>query len=144
MKLVNEVFDRYKVNENKLNTYGFSFVNDGFLYKKKLPNNDFELVVEIKNKKINAKLIDINFNDEFKQIDMEVTGNFVGELKEECRNILLDIRNKCFEKVTFIFLSQIELIIKLKKNMMLILNFYLLHHLDLVFLEIKAIKNGLE
>ena len=50
MKLVNEVFDRYKVNENKLNTYGFSFVNDGFLYKKKLPNNDFELVVEIKNK----------------------------------------------------------------------------------------------
>lgn len=116
MKLVNEVFNRYKVNENKLNTYGFSFVNDGFLYKKKLPNNDFELVVEIKNKKINAKLIDINFNDEFKQIDMEVTGNFVGELKEECRDILVDIRNKCFEKVTFIFSQSNRINHKIKEK----------------------------
>lgn len=103
MKLVNEVFNRYKVKEDKLLTYGFSFIDDEYLYKKRMKNNDFELIVEIKNKKINSKLIDVNFNDEFKQIDMEVTGNFIGELKEECRNLLIDIRDKCFEKVMFIF-----------------------------------------
>ena len=116
MKLVNEVFDRYKVNENKLHAYGFSFANDEFLYKKKLANNDFELVVEIKNKKINARLIDVNFNDEFKQIDMEVVGNFVGELKEECRGILVDIRNKCFEKVIFIFSQSNRITNKIKEK----------------------------
>ncbi len=103
MKLVNEVFNRYKVKEDKLLTYGFSFIDDEYLYKKRMKNNDFELIVEIKNKKINSKLIDVNFNDEFKQIDMEVIGNFIGELKEGCRNILIDIRDKCFEKVIFIF-----------------------------------------
>lgn len=118
MKLVNEVFNRYKVKEDKLLTYGFSFIDDEYLYKKRMKNNDFELIVEIKNKKINSKLIDVNFNDEFKQIDMEVTGNFIGKLKEECRNILIDIRDKCFEKVMFIFpqSNRISSLVKEKYN----------------------------
>lgn len=118
MKLMNEVFNRYKVKEDKLLTYGFSFIDDEYLYKKRMKNNDFELIVEIKNKKINSKLIDVNFNDEFKQIDMEVTGNFIGKLKEECRNILIDIRDKCFEKVMFIFpqSNRISSLVKEKYN----------------------------
>ena len=101
MKLIDEIFYSYQLKEEALIPYGFSFENGKYLLNKLIHNNEFEMKVVIKDKKISAKLIDTNFGDEFNQIDMDVTGSFVASLKEECLVIFLDIRDKCFEKVYF-------------------------------------------
>lgn len=103
MKLVDELFIRYVPKEKKLIPYGFSYENGKYLLSKLIHNNEFEMRIVIKDKKISAKLIDTNFGDEFNQINMDVTGSFVASLKEECSEIFLDIRDKCFEKELFIF-----------------------------------------
>ena len=90
MKLTMELFKNYKLIEENLLNYGFIKGNNGYIYKKKIHNDDFELVVSIKDKKIDSKLIDLSFNEEYKLIDSNSIGSFIGVLKEDCEKVLLD------------------------------------------------------
>jgi len=103
MKLTIELFKNYNLIESNLSNYDFIKENNTYLFKKNIHNNEFELNVIIKDKTIDSKLIDLSFNDEYKLIDSETSGSFIGSLKEECESILLDIRNKCFYKNEFKF-----------------------------------------
>ena len=103
MKLIYELFKKYKLKEDKLIEYGFVY-NDGiYSYNKLIHNDEFELIINIKNKMIYGKLIDKDFNDEYNQIDYEVSGGFIEGLKKECEDILLNIRSNCYYKEDFIF-----------------------------------------
>ena len=103
MKLIDELFKKYKLKEEKLIEYGFVF-NDGIYSFKKLINNDeFELIINIENKVIDGKLIDKDFNDEYEQINYDLSSGFIEKLKKECEDILLDIRSNCYYKEDFIF-----------------------------------------
>ena len=103
MKLIYDLFKKYKLKEEKLIEYGFIF-NDGiYSYNKLIHNNEFELIIIIENKMINGKLIDKDFNDEYKQIDFEISNSLTEELKKECEKILLEIRSNCYYKEDFIF-----------------------------------------
>jgi len=103
MKLIYDLFKKYKLKEEKLIEYGFVFNNGIYSYNKLINNNEFELIINIKNKIIDGKLIDKDFNDEYKQIDLELFTGFIEKLKKECEDILLDIRNNCYYKEDFIF-----------------------------------------
>ena len=103
MKLVEILFKKYKLKEEKLIEYGF-VLNDGiYSYNKLIHNDSFELQISIKNNIIDGKLIDKDFNDEYDQINIEVASGFISSLKEECEAILIDIRNNCYFKEDFIF-----------------------------------------
>lgn len=103
MKLIDELFKKYKLKEEKLIEYGFVF-NDGIYSFNKLINNDeFELIINIENKVIDGKLIDKDFNDEYEQINYDLSSGFIEKLKKECEDILLDIRSNCYYKEDFIF-----------------------------------------
>ena len=109
MKLIYDLFKKYKLKEEKLIEYGFIF-NDGiYSYNKLIHNNEFELIISIKNKIIDGKLIDKDFNDEYKQIDYEISSGFIEKIKKECEDILLDIRCNCYYKEDFIFNQSNEL-----------------------------------
>ena len=103
MKLVDEIFKRCKVKEELLPAFGFTNDGGAFRYIKTVSNGAFNLVITVKGKKISGELIDTDFGDVYNQIDNDVSGSFIAELKRECSEILLDLREKCFYKENFIF-----------------------------------------
>ena len=104
MNLIDELFRRYVLIEDSLLPFGFIKNNNVYSYNKLIHNNDFELQVSVIDDKISAKLIDKEFNDEYSQINVETaSGGFIASLKDECREILIDIRNHCFKKEYFIY-----------------------------------------
>ena len=58
MKLVDELFKRYILIDDTLIKYGFIKKDNIYSYNKPIHDNGFELQISIKNKIINAKLID--------------------------------------------------------------------------------------
>ena len=103
MKLIYDLFKKYKLKEENLIKYGFILNDDIYSYHKPIYNDDFELIVTIKNETINAKLIDKDFNEEYEPINYESSSGFIERLKKECEDILLDIRCNCYYKEDFIF-----------------------------------------
>ena len=103
MKLIDELFKKYDLVESSLIPYGFDYQDGIYSYKRLIHNNQFELLVTVNNKKMEGILIDKDFNEEYYGINIENAGGFVSVLKEECKSILLDIRNHCFNKRLFIY-----------------------------------------
>ena len=102
MPIEEELFLTYICDEDKLIPYGFNFENDQYIFKTKIPHYDFTAFIFYKDKKISGKIIDDNFDDEYNLFRNEkIVGEFIGGLKESYKNILLDIRDKCFIKVLF-------------------------------------------
>ena len=97
MRLINEIFKKYTLKEESLIKYGFILNNNIYSYNKNIHNNSFELQIKITNKIIEGKLIDKDFNDEYEQINIMTEGTFISELKKECEQILINIRNNCVD-----------------------------------------------
>ncbi len=101
MELIKDIFYSYKLNEKKLEEYGFTPFNNVYSYKKNILNT-FEMRIIISSGKIDAKLFDKETSDEYNLIFMDrVVGEFVGQAREAFREVLLDIRDKCYSKVLF-------------------------------------------
>ena len=108
MKLIDELFKKYKLKKDSLIPYCFILDNNAYKYTKTIHNGSFELDLIVKDNILNGKLIDTDFNDEYTQINQDVSGSFIASLKEECEEILLDIRDKCFIKNYISIIRQIE------------------------------------
>ena len=115
MELTKELFAKYTVTEGNLLPYGFRKDGDSYLYNCPIRNGEFELQVVIKDRKIDAKLIDVVFYEEYTMINVKSSGSFVGSLKEECREALIAIRDNCFKEEYFYF-TQTNRIADLIKN----------------------------
>ena len=103
MNIENDIFKRANVNFSELEKYGFKKSNDNYIFEKKFLNNDFKAIINIDNKGIlRGKIIDLQVDEEYTNIRTEMTGEFVNEVRESYKNILLDIRNHCFESNYFI------------------------------------------
>ncbi len=103
MRLIDELFKGYKLNLKSLTKYGFKLVDDVFIYDKEIHSNSFLLKISIKDGIIDGLLVDNDFNEEYKQINAEILNGFSLTLKEECEKVLIDIRDNCFTKDTFIY-----------------------------------------
>ena len=103
MKLTDELFKNYKLIEKTLIPYGFFHIDNKYFLNKKIHNNLFELRIIIENNTISSNLFDLTFNDIYFQIDiLNSPSSFISTLKEECKEILLDIRDKCFHREAYI------------------------------------------
>lgn len=102
MKLTDELFKSYFPLKEKLADYGFFETDDGLLCKKPIRGGEFELVLRVKDQLLSAVLVDSDFGDEYRRIDSEEeVGAFVAELRDECEALLLDLRERCFQKDWF-------------------------------------------
>lgn len=116
MKLVDELFQNYTVNEATLLDYGFIATESGYKYHQQLHQGEFELQITINHQKITANLIEVATATPYALIDFPVVGDFVAELKTECQQILLDIRNGCFTVQPFHFPQTNRIVAAIKQQ----------------------------
>ena len=103
LNIENEVFKRTNANFKELEKYGFKIINDNYVFEKQFLNNEFKAVINIDNKGIlSGKVIDLQFDEEYTNIKTEMSGEFVNKVRELYKDILIDIRNHCFETNYFI------------------------------------------
>lgn len=104
MSIESEVFQKYTPDFKKLKEYGFKQIKNAYLFEKLFKSNEFKMVIEIsKTGNISGKVFDIENNDEFLLLKVEaLSGAFVGEIREEYKKILINIRDNCFSKNYFI------------------------------------------
>lgn len=94
-KLENDLKNK-KVEISKLLNYGFIKENNQYILKDKIFNNQFEIVVWFIDNMIYSKLIDIENDDEYILVDIRNSnGEFVGNIRKEYENKLIDIIEKC-------------------------------------------------
>ncbi len=105
MNFEDEIFKKYTVDYEKLLKYGFIKDNNDYKYSKEFMDSNFRADIYITNDgKIKGKVIDLSFDEEYINFRIEEqTGEFVGQVREEYKNILLDIRNNCFATNYFIY-----------------------------------------
>lgn len=95
MRILKKELENKKIDFTRLVPYGFSHDCEDFVYKEKLIDEDFEVIVRIdKNEEVSSRLIDINTYEEYVLVDVkESEGEFVGNLKakyEECLDTIVD------------------------------------------------------
>ena len=96
MTLEEEIFKKRELDTKKLLEYGFIKNNDYLEYKKLILNNTFEIEITVKENKINGKVIDKEFDDEYLNYRLEnQTGEFVNTIRDEFVHTLEDIKENC-------------------------------------------------
>ena len=119
MNIENDIFKRFSVNYNKLEDYGFKTEKNTYVIEKYFLNNDFKAIVTISSKGIvTGKVIENELDEEYTLLRTKISGEFVGKVREAYKEILIDIRNNCFEANFFIFdqTNRISNYIKSKYN----------------------------
>ena len=105
MNLEEEIFKKSNVNFKKVKEYGFIETKDNYTYEKEFLNNEFKAIINIdKEGKVKGKVIDLSLNEEYLNIRIKSQdGSFVNKVRNSYKDILIDIKNKCFNTETFIF-----------------------------------------
>ncbi len=120
MLIEDEIFKKSKVDINKLLKYGFIEDNSIYKYTKYIMNNTFKVDIMInKDGIVKGKIYDNRLKDEYINFRIkDINGSFSSEVRDEFKNILLDIKNKCFINKLFIYeqTNRIANKIKLKYN----------------------------
>lgn len=81
---------------NRLVEYGFKKQENKYIFKNKIYNKQFEIVVIISDKQKTSKLIDLANDEEYIMVDIQdCAGKFVGEIRQEYEKTIQDIINKC-------------------------------------------------
>lgn len=115
MKLTDELFVKYSPVEERLISYGFRKEAGSFYYSQPVHNGEFDLQVTVSDGRIDARLIEKDFNEEFTLINVGGRGEFVSSLRKECEDVLIGIREKGFKQQRF-HLPQTERIAELIKE----------------------------
>ncbi len=96
MTLEEEIFKKSELDNNKLLEYGFIKKDNYLEYKKPILNNNFEIIVKVKENKIKGKIIDKELDDEYLNYRVEnQIGEFVNNIRDEFIKTLEDIKQNC-------------------------------------------------
>lgn len=102
MIYLEQLFADKKLNLGRLIAYGFSAEEHSFTYKKKIMNDDFELIMSVdKYEVFDYSVIDLMTGDEYVLVKTGVYGGFVGQVSEACKEIILDVIDKCYDDDVF-------------------------------------------
>lgn len=84
------------IDFDKLVKYGFVKQEDKYIFKTKLCDNQFEMIVIFSANEKVSKILDLTNNDEYILVDIPgSTGEFVGKVRKEYESRLQDIIDKC-------------------------------------------------
>ena len=99
-----DLFEKYRLKEESLLDYGFVRSGAEYRYSTKIMAGDFQMDVLISDRKLDFQVLDLDTGDEYRQVKMEsMAGEFVGQVRAACQEVLLDIRQHCFEEVGFLY-----------------------------------------
>ena len=77
---------------------------NNYILEKEFLDGDFKAIINISDKGIvTGKVIDIQIDEEYTNIRTNLNGAFVNKVRESYKDILIDIKNNCFETNDFIF-----------------------------------------
>ncbi len=99
MNFEEDIFACCHLIEQKLIPYGFTKKNNTYYISKTVLNNSFRFDIEITPSSIKGKVYDLSFNEEYTNYrNPNVTGEFVGRIREEYTAFLKDICANCYQK----------------------------------------------
>ena len=98
MNIENDIFQKAKVDFKKLIDYGFKQENNEYILTKRFKSLFFLAEIKVsKNGTVNGRVFDLEDNEEYNNFRIESqNGSFVNKVREEYKNILLDIKKNCF------------------------------------------------
>ena len=103
MDIIKDVFKRSKINIDKLLKYGFIKENNTYKIIKNI-DNDFRFELSINKDNITSVVYDNNTNEIYDNINIDsIDGAFINSLREKYKNILIDIKDNCFDRKYFIY-----------------------------------------
>lgn len=99
MEEVYNLLKNRKIDLKKLLEYGFVKKGNQYEYKTTLIQDEFDIILIFdKDGKLDFKVIDLISNDEYLLAKVaEATGEFVGKVRENSKNIMIDVITKCSE-----------------------------------------------
>ena len=65
MKIEEEIFYGYTLDEENLTSFGFNYADNKYIKEYKIHNNEFTALITIDRNSVNGKIIDNNFDEEF-------------------------------------------------------------------------------
>ena len=102
MRSLDDKLKNKKINYGKLLKYGFVKEDEYYIYKSRICDDKFEVIVKVLDSKMTSKLVDIENNDEYILVDIQDSvGEFVGNVRENYENELKKIIAECTEKDVF-------------------------------------------
>lgn len=111
-----EIFNKCLFDKKKLVKYGFKSSKDIYTYDCNILNNKFKVYLKIDGNKITGKVIDEDFQEEYNNFRIkDISGDFVGQVRDEYERLLVDIRDKCAIKQFFKY-EQSNRVVKLIKD----------------------------
>ncbi len=97
------IFNNKKCDFKKLKAYGFKLKQDIYIFETQILNGQFTLRIEVdKEGTVNSYLFDRQTKEEYRLHKNEnLTGAFIGQVREEYDKILSAIAEKCFSLDSF-------------------------------------------
>lgn len=100
-KIIQSIFKNKKPNSEKLLKYGFNKVGDAFVYQTDM-FKQFLLKIKISGGEVQTLVIENDTQEPYTLfLTNEAQGSFVGAVRQQYQDILIDIANKCFDKNVF-------------------------------------------
>lgn len=103
MNAINTVFKKRKLNISNLVPFGFELINEQYEYQKVLSESGFILTVKISaDGTVSSEIIDPALNEPYTlHLTDGAVGSFVGSVKSQYEEILMEIAQKCYDPDVF-------------------------------------------
>lgn len=102
MRDLNIYLKKSIINYNKLSNFGFWKEGNGYLYKERIMDGEFEVQIFISKGRKYSKVNDVENDIEYALVDIEdAIGEFVGNVRVEYDKIINRFINECTQKEIF-------------------------------------------
>lgn len=97
-----DIFNRRKLNMDKLIRYGFEAKENYWIYDTNIMNGVFKLHVSVQeNGNVGTDLVENETNEPYSLYKTSASGAFIGEVRTEIGKVLRRIADECFEFSVF-------------------------------------------
>ena len=104
MTLEEDIFQKTKINYDKLISYGFHKQSHQYIYVQDIFNHTFQVIIIIQdNDSVQGHIIDLAFQEEYTNFRIKTQGEFISRVRQEFINILNDIKEQCTSPQYFLY-----------------------------------------
>ena len=112
MRNLSDQLNLKNISNEKLSAFGFIKEKDHYIYKTKLHQDQFELIMILNDSSCTVSLIDTQTMEEYDLVDVKSSqGAFVGQIKEEYEQAIQSIIENCTDNKRF-YTQQAQAIIQ--------------------------------
>lgn len=98
----NVTLKNYKLDEEKLLSFGFKKENGKFIFNKKIMDDEFLLEIVIDNGIIYSTVIELSFNEKFALFELiDEENSFVNKMRFEYEEVINFVKLNCAEKEVY-------------------------------------------